>query len=513
MGTVHRTSRFVALPADQIWAVLTDLESLPRWQPFVRSVIVREAAAPGVEFDWVPAMPGDWVHRRFAPPARISTFEPGRVLAFTQDEPAGATTVRWELTPTDGGTVVTQLAVAEGPSSALYDRLVARRFAAGADASIARLARLAGPPRAAEPLNVVIAGGTGALGRRIAADLTCRGHDVTILTRSISADVPYPQVTWDARTVGPWAEVLNPPNTVVINLAGKLVDCRPTEANIAELTASRVDATRALVEAAAERGVRRWIQASTTAIWSDAGERWCTEDTPLPEPGLPQMTGVARPWEAAVRDANTEHLTVLRTSIVLDTDSPALAKMVGVTRAFLGGPLGDGRQWFSWIHVDDWLTLVRAGLGIEPGVELPDGVVVAAAPHPVRNAELMRELRRHVGRPRRWRPRRRCWPSALWRSAAIRRSASPVGMPPRRCCPPPDSHSGTRTWMVPWPTCSADRDSPASHRESDNRYTSSRTAKISCECRLISLPSVSCPPLTMPVPARRTCRPTSGGRR
>ena len=76
-----------------------------------------------------------------------------------------------------------------------------------------------------------------------------------------------------------------------------------------------------------------------------------------------------------------------------------MARMVGLTRAFLGGRIGSGRQWFSWIHIDDWLALVRAGLGIEPGVELPAGVVVAAAPNPVRNAELMRSLRRRTHRP------------------------------------------------------------------------------------------------------------------
>ncbi|MGX9294359.1 DUF1731 domain-containing protein [Tsukamurella paurometabola] len=347
----------------------------------------------------MPDLRAAWVHRRFAAPAVVTEFAPERALAITQDEPAGATTIRWVLTPRDGGTVVEQAVTSDGASGPLFDRLVARRFAADADTSLARLALLAGPPRAAEPLHVVIAGGAGALGRRVAADLVRRGHDVTILTRSIRADVPYPQVTWDGRTVGAWEAVLDAPNTAVINLAGKLVDCRPTAANIAELTASRVDATRALVAAARGKGVRRWVQASTTAIWSDAGERWCTEDTPLPEPGLPQMTGVARPWEESVADAETEHLTVLRTSIVLDTDSPAMAKMTGVTKAFLGGRLGDGRQWFSWIHRDDWLAVVRAGLGIEPGVDLPAGVVVAAAPNPARNADVMRTLRRHLRRP------------------------------------------------------------------------------------------------------------------
>ncbi len=399
MATVHRTSGFIALPARALWDVLADVESLPRWQPFVVSAALRDPVALGARLDWLPDLRPAWVHRRFAPPARITEFAPERALAIEQAEPAGTTTLRWTLRPVAGGTVVDQAVTADGVSAPAFDRLVARRFAAGADTALASLAVLAGPPRAAEPLNVVIAGGTGALGRRVAADLVRRGHEVTILTRTIRAELPYRQREWDGRTVGAWADALDAPNTAVINLAGKLVDCRPTAANIAALTASRVDATRALVEAARGRGVRRWIQASTTAIWSDAGERWCTEATPLPDPGLPQMTGVARPWEEAAAGADTDHLVTLRTSIVLDTDSPALARMVGVTRAFLGGSLGDGRQWFSWIHRDDWLAVVRAGLGLEPGVEPHDGVVVAAAPHPVRNAELMRALRRHLHRP------------------------------------------------------------------------------------------------------------------
>lgn len=399
MATVHRSRGFIALPAQALWDVLVDLERLPRWQPFVVSATPHGPVGLGARLDWLPDLRIAWVHRRFAPPARVVEFEPGRALAITQDESAGSTTLRWTLEPVEGGTVVEQSVTADGASAPVFDRLVARRFAKDADTALARLAMLAGPPRAERPLDVVIAGGTGALGRRVAADLVRRGHAVTILTRSIRADVPYPQVTWDGRTVGAWSAVLDGPNTAVINLAGELVDRRPTEANIAALTDSRVDATRALVEAARGRGVRRWVQASTTAIWSDAGERWCTEDSPLPESGLPQMTGVARAWEEAVADAETEHLTVLRTSIVLDTDSPAMAKMVGVTRAFLGGSLGDGRQWFSWIHRDDWLAIVRAGLGIEPGVDLPDGVVVAAAPFPVRNADLMRALRRRLHRP------------------------------------------------------------------------------------------------------------------
>lgn len=246
---------------------------------------------------------------------------------------------------------------------------------------------------------MVLAGGSGALGRHIAADLGGRGHDVVILTRRVNPALPVRQATWDGRSVGDWAAELDGPNTALINLAGKLVDCRPTKRNITELVDSRVLPTRALVEASQQlkSPLAHWIQASTTAIWSDAGETRCDESTPLPT-GLPQMTGVAKPWENAFAGANTGHGVILRTSIVLDPHSPALARLMSITRAGLGGRVGGGRQWFSWIHRSDWLAIVRACLGLSP-VAVPAGVLVAASEHPVRNRELMASLRRHLHRP------------------------------------------------------------------------------------------------------------------
>jgi len=250
-------------------------------------------------------------------------------------------------------------------------------------------------------MKVVIAGGSGALGRRLTSDLTARGHDVVVLSRGtpVSAS-PARHVQWDGRTVGEWAAELDGPDTAVINLAGKLVDCRPTPENIAELRRSRVEPTLALVQAsqALTTPLQHWIQASTTAIWSDAGETPCSEDTPLPI-GLPQMTGVAKPWEAALVGANSTHTVILRTSIVLDRDSPALRRLVALTKFGLGGRVGNGRQWVSWIHVADWLAVVRSCLDLEPGRSIPAGVVVAATDHPVRNRELMASLRRHLHRP------------------------------------------------------------------------------------------------------------------
>lgn len=141
---------------------------------------------------------------------------------------------------------------------------------------------------------VVLAGGSGALGTALADDLAARGAEVVVLTRRPAPGARHRQVQWDGRSVGPWAVELDG-CAGVVNLAGRLVDARPSAAYIADLRESRVQATRALVLASQwlSRPVPRWLQASTTAIWSDAGEARLDEASPLPDPGLPQMTGVA----------------------------------------------------------------------------------------------------------------------------------------------------------------------------------------------------------------------------
>jgi uncharacterized protein len=100
-------------------------------------------------------------------------------------------------------------------------------------------------------MKIVLAGGSGMLGRRIAADLSSRGDEIVVLTRDPRPESPYRQVRWDGRTAGPWAEELR--DAAVINLSGELVDCRPSLANISRLTRSRVEPTRPW-----PRPVRRW---------------------------------------------------------------------------------------------------------------------------------------------------------------------------------------------------------------------------------------------------------------
>lgn len=241
-------------------------------------------------------------------------------------------------------------------------------------------------------MKVVIAGGSGALGRRLADDLAARGHEMVILTRTPGSG-RHRQVRWDGRGLGDWAAEL--PGAALVNLAGELVDRRPTRAGIALLTSSRVEPTRALAAAAAslDAPLPVWIQASTLAIHGDSGERLLDEDSP-PADGPPQMAGVARAWEAAAEQVSAGRAVLLRTGIVLDRDTPAMDRLVGLTRWGLGGRISHGRQWVSWVHIEDWLAIVRWVL--EGSVE---GVLVASSPHPVRNGELMAALRRAAHRP------------------------------------------------------------------------------------------------------------------
>lgn len=245
-------------------------------------------------------------------------------------------------------------------------------------------------------MKCVVAGGTGALGRRLCAALEDDGHEVVVLTRTPRPG-PHRQVAWDGASVGAWRTELEDAGAVV-NLAGELVDRRPTAAGVALLTASRVGPTRALVDASRTltRPVPVWLQMSTLAIYGDAGDAVLDEDSP-PADGPPQMAGVATAWEAAAAGAHTERLLLLRTGIVLDRDTPALDRLLGLARWGLGGRVGTGRQWVSWIHVEDWLAAVLHLL--HPDARPASGVVHLTGPAPVRNAELMTALRRVLGRP------------------------------------------------------------------------------------------------------------------
>jgi uncharacterized protein len=274
-------------------------------------------------------------------------------------------------------------------------------------------------------MKIVIAGGTGTLGQRIAADLQKEGADVVVLTRSPRRNLPFRQVVWDGRSVGPWSRELE--SSVLVNLAGELVDCRPTKANIELLRRSRVEPTRALAQASHEcrRPPGLWLQGSSTAIYGDAGDAVISETASIPS-GPPQMPGVARPWEEAAKEGIADRQVIFRMSLVLDTDTPVLDRLSRLVKLGLGGRISSGRQWVSWIHVRDMLNALRFVLDNEI-----EGVLNITSPRPVPNEVLMKELRRHLNRP--WSPPT---PAPLVRLGAWLMGSDPeIALTGRRCVP------------------------------------------------------------------------------
>lgn len=275
-------------------------------------------------------------------------------------------------------------------------------------------------------MRIVIAGGSGSLGRRVADDFAKRDHEVVILTRSTRSDIAHRQVEWDGRTVGAWASELE--GAVLINLAGELVDRRPTERNIALLRRSRVGPTTALVQAAAALAtpLTLWVQMSTLAIYGDAGPGIVQEGHPTAE-GPPQMAGVAGPWEEAARGARADRQVVLRTGIVLDRGAPAFERLTHLTKLGLGGRISTGDQWVSWIHISDFLAALRFVCD-EPKV---DGVVHFTSPNPIQNRDMMATLRSALHRP--WSPPT---PRPLVHlGALLMRSDAALALTGRRCVP------------------------------------------------------------------------------
>jgi uncharacterized protein (TIGR01777 family) len=274
-------------------------------------------------------------------------------------------------------------------------------------------------------VKIVIAGGTGTLGQRIAANFEGAGWDVVVLTRSPRQHLRCRQVVWDGRTVGEWSKELE--GSILVNLAGELVDCRPTQANIELLRRSRVEPTRALAHASHEcrRPPVLWLQGSTTAIYGDAGDAVITEDASI-SAGPPQMPGVARPWEEAAKEGNMDRQVIFRMSLVLDTDTPVLDRLSKIVKLGLGGRISTGRQWVSWVHVRDMLNAVH--FVVEREIE---GVLNVTSPNPVRNEVLMSELRRHLNRP--WSPPT---PAPLVRLGAWFMGSDPeIALTGRRCVP------------------------------------------------------------------------------
>jgi uncharacterized protein (TIGR01777 family) len=252
-------------------------------------------------------------------------------------------------------------------------------------------------------MNVLINGGTGFLGGRLARTLIARGHAVSILTRggvSPSWSQEIPRVYW---AVQPSAHVIEALSRVdaVVNLAGASIgDRRWSERRKLELAKSRIGSTVALVQAIASASPRPRVLLNTSAAdyYGDAGDSVLTEDAP---PGTSFLADLCVRWEDAARNAEQLGVRVVlpRTGIVLAAQGGALAKMTLPFRLFVGGPYGTGTQWFPWVHSADAIAAMMFSL-TDPHIVGPFNLV---APQAVRMREFCRALGRALHRPS-WAP-------------------------------------------------------------------------------------------------------------
>jgi uncharacterized protein len=247
-------------------------------------------------------------------------------------------------------------------------------------------------------MKVFMTGGTGFVGTYLSRDLVQAGHDITILSRRAQSPAPSRAgisfLTGDPTREGPWMAAVAE-HDWIINLAGATIFNRWTEAQKKEIVESRERTTRNLVAALAA-GDRRQLFCSTSAvgIYGARGEEELTEDSPT-ETGF--LGELAKTWEEEALKAQDLGIRVVvtRFGVVLGRGGGALSQMAPLFQKFIGGPIGSGGQWFSWIHQAD---LARAFRFIQENSQI-SGPVNFTAPNPVRNRELARALGRALHRP------------------------------------------------------------------------------------------------------------------
>jgi uncharacterized protein (TIGR01777 family) len=244
---------------------------------------------------------------------------------------------------------------------------------------------------------VVLTGATGFMGARLAAELTTAGHGLRVLGRRGPSQFLSTTefFAWDSNAGEPPAESLQGADAVV-NLAGEPVAQRWTPEVKRRIRDSRVAGTRHLVNALSTipRRPGTLINASAIGVYGSRGDEVLTEASPHGEDFLAHVT---EEWEQAADLAGALGIRVvkLRTGIVLGKEGGALAKMLTPFRVGVGGRLGSGRQWMSWIHIEDAVRLILYALE-KP--EVKDALNVAT-PNPVTNAEFTRQLAAALRRP------------------------------------------------------------------------------------------------------------------
>lgn len=256
-------------------------------------------------------------------------------------------------------------------------------------------------------MKIVIPGGTGQLGQVLRADFEKTGDEVVVLTRSPRRSG---EIYWDAKTLGDWVSTLEGADAV-INLAGRTVNCRYTKENLKQMMESRVDSTRAVGEAIQHlrNPPSLWLQMSTATIYEHTFGQANDEATGIIGGNETNVPGywaysveIAKNWEAEQTKAVTSKTrkVAMRTAMVMaprgaSTEKGVFEVLLSMTRFGLGGAIGGGRQYVSWIHYADFCRAVRFVMAKQH----LEGAINFTAPTPLPQAEFMRKLRRAARMP------------------------------------------------------------------------------------------------------------------
>ena len=253
-------------------------------------------------------------------------------------------------------------------------------------------------------MKIVIPGGSGQVGTILARHFHADGHEVIVLSRQSSDKFPWRVVQWDAKNRGNWNEEFEDAD-VIINLAGRIVNCRYNTENRREIMDSRIDSTKAVGQAIlnAKSPPRLWLQASTATIYAhryDAPNDDINGIIGGNEKDVPDTWNfsidVAKTWEKTANEFNLPktRLVLMRSAMTMSPDKDGIFDvMLGLVRKGLGGTAGNGQQYISWIHDKDFIRAVDWLIEKE---EL-SGAINIASPNPLPNKDFMRIFREAWG--------------------------------------------------------------------------------------------------------------------
>ncbi len=262
-------------------------------------------------------------------------------------------------------------------------------------------------------MKIVIAGGSGQIGEILTREFKAKGHEIRILSRTDAKGLPF--VKWDGRTLGDWRNEIDG-SDVVICLAGRSVNCRYTDENLRQMMDSRVESTRVIGEAIAQskRPPAVWLQMSTATIYAHSFDQANDEENGViggKEIDAPAYWSysidIAKAWEKTLMDAPTPtsqniqtRKIAMRTAMVTSPDKAGIFDLLfRLVRFGLGGPVGNGKQFISWIHETDFVRAIEFLISRND----IEGAVNLAAPGPLPQREFMSILRKtagvHIGLP------------------------------------------------------------------------------------------------------------------